>query len=228
MVAEVPAAIALLRAELASAQGDPKRTAEFARSALAWLGEEERGPRLWGRWLQLLADWMRGQMEKAESGFAQILTEARTTTDPHPLTTSCHTLGWVQQDRGRLGAALRTYQAGLRFATEGGRFLPFHAGEAQIGIGQVLHARNELDDGLRHVTEGIELTRQVVEFRLPAFGLVSLAWIRQAMGDADGAVAAIEEACDLLPATDVVTMFSPAQTERAGLLLAQSQPDRAL
>jgi LuxR family transcriptional regulator, maltose regulon positive regulatory protein len=32
MVAEVPAAIALLRAELASARGDPEPTAEFARS----------------------------------------------------------------------------------------------------------------------------------------------------------------------------------------------------
>jgi LuxR family transcriptional regulator, maltose regulon positive regulatory protein len=143
------------------------------------------------------------------------------------LTTSCHTLGWVQQDRGRLGAALRTYREGLRFATEGGRLLPFHAGEAHVGIGQVLHARNELDDALRHVTEGIELTGQVVEFRLPAFGLVSLAWIRRAMGDANGALAAIDEACGLLPATDVVAMFSPAQTERAGLLLALGRVEEA-
>ena len=227
MVAEVPAAIALLRAELASARGDPERTAQFARSALAQLAEEERGPRLWARWLQLLADWMSGQMEKAESGFAQTLTEARAAPDPHPLTTSCHTLGWVQQARGRLGAALKTYREGQRFATEGGRFLPFHAGEAHVGIAQVLYARDQLDDALEHVTEGIELTRQVVEFRLPAFGLVNLAWTRQAMGDRDGALEAIDEACRLLPATDVVTMFSPAQTERAGLLLAQGRVEEA-
>jgi LuxR family maltose regulon positive regulatory protein len=227
MVAEVPAAIALLRAELASARGDPERTAQFARSALAQLAEEERGPRLWARWLQLLADWMSGQMEKAESGFAQILTEARAAPDPHPLTTSCHTLGWVQQVRGRLGAALKTYREGQRFATRGGRFLPFHAGEAHVGIAQVLYARDQLDDALQHVTEGIELTRQVVEFRLPAFGLVNLAWTRQAMGDRDGALEAIDEACRLLPATDVVTMFSPAQTERAGLLLAQGRVEEA-
>jgi LuxR family maltose regulon positive regulatory protein len=227
MVSEVPAAVALLRAELASDRGDPARTAEFARSALARLAEEERGPRLWARWLLLLADWMSGRMEKAESGLAQILTEARTTADPHPLTTSCHTLGWVQQDRGRLAAALRTYREGLRFATQGDRFLPFHAGEARLGIAQVLHARNELDDALRHATDGIELTRQVVEFRLPAFGLASLAWIRRAMGDADGALEAIDEACRLLPATDVVTLFSPAQTERAGLLLALGRVEEA-
>jgi LuxR family transcriptional regulator, maltose regulon positive regulatory protein len=223
MVAEGPAAIALLRSELASARGDPERTTEFARSALAQMAEEEHGPRLWARWLQLLADWMSGRMEKAASGFAKILTEARTTADPHPLTTSCHTLGWVQQDRGKLDAALQTYREGLRFATRGGRFLPFHAGEAHLGIAQVLYARNQLDEALRHVTEAIELTGQVVEFRLPAFGMVSLAWIRQAMGDAAGALEAIDEACLLLPATAVVTMFSPAHTERAGLLLAQGR-----
>jgi LuxR family maltose regulon positive regulatory protein len=223
MVAEVPAAIALLRSELASARGDPEWTTEFARSALAQLAEEERGPRLWARWLQLLADWMSGRMEKAESGFAEILAEARAMADPHPLTTSCHTLGWVQQARGRLDAALQTYQEGLRFATRGGRFLLFHAGEAHLGIAQVLYARNQLDDALRHVTEAIELTGQVVEFRLPAFGLVTLAWVRQAMGDADGALEAIDEACRLLAATEVVTMFSPAKTERAGLLLAQGR-----
>src|SRR5262245_6926213 len=227
MVVEVPAAIALLRAELASARGDPELTSEFAQLALAQLAEQERGPRLWGRWLGFLADWMSGRMEKAESGFAQILAGARTTVDPHPLTTSCHTLGWVQQDRGRLGAAMRTYREGLRFASEGGRFLLLHAGEAHLGIAQVLYARNELDEALRHVTEGIELTRQAVEFRLPAFGLVALAWIRQAMGDADGALVAIDEACRLLPATEVVTMFSPAQTERAGLLLAQGRVEEA-
>jgi LuxR family transcriptional regulator, maltose regulon positive regulatory protein len=226
MVAEVPAAIALLRAELASARGDPEPTAEFARSALSQLAEEERGPRLWGRWLQLLADWMSGRMEKAEDGFARILTEARTTADPHPLTLSCHTLGWVQQDRGRLEAALRTYREGLRFATER-RFLPFHAGEAHVGIAQVLLARNQLDDALRHVTEGIELTRQVVEFQLPAFGLVTLARIRQALADADGAIESIDEACRLLPATDVVTMFSPAQAERARLLLDHGRVEEA-
>jgi LuxR family transcriptional regulator, maltose regulon positive regulatory protein len=227
MVAEVPAAIALLRAELASARGDPERTAKFARSARSQLADEERGPRLWVRWLELLADWMSGHMEKAESGFAQILTEARTTADPHPLTLSCHTLGWVQQDRGELDAALRTYREGLRFATESGRFLAFHAGEAHVGIAQVLFARNELETALWHVTQGIELTRQVVEFQLSAFGLVILGRIRQAMADADGANEAIDEACRLLPATDVTTMFSPAQTERAGLWLAQGRVQEA-
>jgi LuxR family maltose regulon positive regulatory protein len=221
MVAEIPAAIALLRAEAASSRGDPERTAKFARSAVTLLADDERGPRLWARWLELIADWMSGRMDHAESGFARLLAEARTTPDPHPLTTSCHTLGWVQQARGKLGAALSTYMEGLRFATPGGRFLRFHAGEAHLGIAQVLYARNELDDAFQHITDAIELTRHTVEFQLPAFGLVTLSRIRLAMEDGRGALKAIDEACQVLPAVGVVNMFSPAQAERARLLLAQ-------
>jgi LuxR family maltose regulon positive regulatory protein len=167
-------------------------------------------------------------MAAAESGFAQILAEARTLPDPHPLTTSCHTLGWVQQARGELSRSLRTYQEGLRYAREGGCFVSFHSGEAHIGIAQVLYARNELDDALRHVTSGIDLVRQVVEFQLPAFGQVTLARILQALGQSDDALEAMNEAGRLLPPSGVVAMFSPAQTERAGLWLAQGRIDLAM
>jgi LuxR family maltose regulon positive regulatory protein len=227
MVREVPAALAMLRSELASVLGRPELTSAYATSALAQMAEDEQGPRLWGRWLQLLADWIDGRMAQAESGFAKILAEARTLPDPHPLTTSCHTLGWVQQARGELSRSLRTYQEGLRYAREGVGFVSFHSGEAHIGIAQVLYARNELDDALRHVTSGVDLVRQVVEFQLPAFGQVTLAWILHALGQSEDALEAMDNACRLLPLSDVVTMFSPAQTERARLWLAQGRIDRA-
>jgi len=227
MVADTRAAMALLRSEVASSRGEPEETAELARSALGRLREEEGGARLWAHWLELNAAWMSGRMEEAESGLAHMLAEARAAPDPHPLTTSCHALGWVRQARGKLSAALRTYREGLRFATEGGRFLPFHAGEAHLGIAQVLFARNQLDEALHHITEAIELTRQMVEFQLPVFGLVTLARIRQALGDVDGARQAMDEACELLPATDVVTMWSPAEAERARLLIAQGRLEEA-
>jgi LuxR family maltose regulon positive regulatory protein len=228
MVANVPAAIALLRSEVSSARGDPEGTTNFARAALAQMADEELGPRLWAQWLGLLADWMSGRMEEAESGFARMLTEARATPEPHPLTTSCHTLGWVQQARGELSAALRTYREGMNLATQGSRFLPWHVGEAHLGMAQVSYARNELEEALNHATKAIELTRGVVEFRLPAFGLVTLSWSRQAMGDSDGALEAMDEAWRLLQNTDVVTMFSPARAERASLLLAQGRIDEVV
>jgi LuxR family maltose regulon positive regulatory protein len=227
MVADVRAAAALLQAEIASTRGDPHATVRAATLAVAAMSQDEQGPRLWARWLRSLADWMGGRMESAEADFTRLLDEARASGDPHPLTTSCHTLGWIQQARGHLSAALRTYEGGLRFATEGGRFLPFHAGEAHLGIAQVLYAREELDDALEHATQAVELTRRVVEFQLPIFGLVTLARIRQGMGDPDGALREIQEACRLLPAGEVVSMWSPAEAERARIQLFQGDVEAA-
>src|SRR6266540_6099143 len=125
MVAEVPAVIALLRAQVVGARGDADRMAEYARSALAHLAEEESGPRFWARWLSgPWADWMRGSLADAERAYAEMLAEGRAAPDLYPLMLSCLPLGEVQQGQGKLGAALRTYREGLRFATEGCRVSP--------------------------------------------------------------------------------------------------------
>jgi LuxR family maltose regulon positive regulatory protein len=224
MVAEMPAAIALLRAELAGARGDPDEMAAYARQALARLAEEEPGPRFWARWLSGGgADWMRGRLADAEPIAAEMLAEGRATSDPYPLITSCYPLAAVQQARGKLDAALRTYRDGLRFATQGRRLSPFHAAEAHLGIAQVLYEQDHLDEALQHVTEGIELGRQLIWFFEPGRRLVTLAWIRQASGDPDGALEAMNEAYRMHPSPEVNSRWNPAPVERARLLLVQGR-----
>jgi len=228
MVAEVPAAIALLRAELAGARGDAEGMAAHARTALTQMAEEEHGPRFWARWLSGAgADWMRGRPADAEPVAARMLDEGRAAADPYPLITSCYSLAGIQQARGHLGAALRTYREGLRVATEGGRLSAFHAAEAHLGIGQILYERNQLHDALRHVTESIELGRQLIWFFEPGRRLVSLAWIRQAQGDEDAALQAMNEACRMYPSPEVNSLWNPAPSERARLLLAQGRAGEA-
>jgi LuxR family maltose regulon positive regulatory protein len=133
----------------------------------------------------------------------------------------------VQRARGRLGAALRTHQDGLRFATEGGRLTGYQAGEPHVGIAEVLYERDELDLALEHVIQGIELCRQVLVLRKWDRGLCMLGWIRQAMGDPDAALEAMDEACRLYPTTEVASLFNPAPAERTRLLLAQGRVDEA-
>jgi tetratricopeptide (TPR) repeat protein len=187
------------------------------------MAEQERGPRFWARWLLVAADWHRGRMGEAESGFAEMLAEGRAAPDSHPLMTTCYPLGAVQRARAELGAALRTFQEGLRFATEGGRFSPNLECEAHIGIAQVLYARNELDGALRHATEAVTLGRQVVESFLLALALDALAWIHQAMGNAEAAVEAMDEAYGMLPDTAIARHIYPGEGWRAGLLLASGR-----
>lgn len=227
MVAEVPAAIALLRADMAAARGDTEGSARSARSALANMAQEERGPRFLARLQLACADWMAGRLEKAEPVLARLLAEARETPDPYPLVSSCYALGQVQVGRGKLNAALRTNREGLRYATRGGRLSPFHAGEAHIGIAQVLYQRDQLEDALEHAIAGIELCRHTVQFVLPAVGLVTLGWTRNAMGDADAAREALDGACRIRPGQGFVALWNPAEAERARLLLAQGRVQEA-
>ena len=228
MVASVPAATALLRADLAFDRGDPGRTASFARSALAELAENEHGPRLFARWLLVVADWMRGRLADAEPAFADLLTEGKAAPASFPLLSSCFMLGLTQQARGKLGAALQTYREALRFATQGGYPSAYHAGEAHVGIAQVLYQRNQLDEALQHATTGVELCRPLIDLTPLDHPLVTLAWIRQAMGEADAALEAMDEACQLYPRPDVVALGYPAESERARLLLAQGQVAEAV
>jgi LuxR family maltose regulon positive regulatory protein len=166
---------------------------------------------------------MRGRLADAEPIAAEMLAEGRATSDPYPLITSCYPLAAVQRARGKLDAALRTYRESLRFASRSGRLSAFHAAEAHLGIAQVCYEQDHLDDALQHVTEGIELGRQLIWFFEPGRRLVTLAWIRQASGDPDGARDAMNEAYRMHPSSEVNSRWNPAPVERARLLLLQGR-----
>jgi LuxR family transcriptional regulator, maltose regulon positive regulatory protein len=227
MVAQVSAAIALLRAELAYDRADPDAVAAFARAALAHMAEDELGPRLFARSLLVGADWMTGRVVDTEPAFAELLAEGRAAPAAYPVLRTCFMLGLVQQAQGKLGAALRTYREGLRLATEGDWFSVYHAGEAHVGIAQVLYQRNQLDEAHQHAIQGVECCRQVIELTELDIALVALAWVRQAMGDPDGALEAMEEACRTYSRADVVALAYPAWSERARLLLTLGRVEEA-
>jgi LuxR family maltose regulon positive regulatory protein len=71
------------------------------------------------------------------------------------------------------------------------------------------------------VTEGISLARQSDHTQPLANGLVTLAWIRQALGDGAGALAAMDEAGQVGASREVASLLNPAPAQRARLLLAQ-------
>jgi ATP/maltotriose-dependent transcriptional regulator MalT len=227
LVAEFPAAIALLRAEVAAARGDFKETAQQAGFALARTSDREHGPRFWARWLQAFAEWMRGDVQEAERAFFHLLEEGRSAPSLNPLMSTGSTLASVQRARGNLGAALRTYREGLRFVTEGGQLSVAHAGELHLGLSRVLYERDELMAALEHVTVGIDLSRYVMMERARDRGLVTLAWIRQAMGETDRALEAMDQACRMYPSTDATSLFNPAPAERARLWVAIGRIEEA-
>src|SRR5215475_1726604 len=143
VLANVPAATAFLRAELARQRGDAARAVAWDRQALAHLGEEDWLLRSHIAWHLAVADWLRGELAEAERALTDVVAELQAAEQRVVAMLACNYLGQVRRVQGRLSAALRTYQRGLEAASEAGQQLP-PAGIAHMGLAEVLYERNEL------------------------------------------------------------------------------------
>jgi LuxR family maltose regulon positive regulatory protein len=219
VLANLPAGIALLRAVLARLRGDAALAADCNRAALAELGEDDWLMRSFVRWNQAVADWQGGRLGPAERGLAVVLAERRAADEFFAgflAMRSCYDLGEVQRAQGNLDAALATYRQALEEAGESSQTA--HAGMAHVGLAQVLYERNELTAAFDHATRGVTLCRQLAFTTPLATGLAMLARIRQAEGDAAGALEAMGEAGQLELSPQVIALLNPVRTR---LLLAQ-------
>jgi LuxR family transcriptional regulator, maltose regulon positive regulatory protein len=222
LVANVPAAIAVLRARLARLCGDPERTIAFGQQALADLTDADRALRAELDWYLAAADWLGGRLLEAERALADLVARQQAAGERYLAIWPRYELGQALQARGQLGAALRTYEQALEVASDPGRALPA-AGIAHVGMAEVLYQRGELDAALRHATDGIGLCRQLA-YGLPlAIGLVTLARIRQAQGDQAGGLEAIREAERVQPSPEVTSLLNPVPAVAARLLLAHGR-----
>ena len=217
LLANIPAHIALCRGFAAQYRGDAEATAAFASRARAELGEGERLLDYETCCDLAVAQWLRGRLAAAER--ALVPSIAGWADRPIFVAWGRHLLGQVQRARGRLDAAVRTYQQ-AREATAGPGRTPLPAaGIGYVGLAEVARQRGELDAALEQVTEGIKLCRQLAFVSPLAAGLVTLAWIRQARGDQAGALDAMREAAATSQAQ--AGPLNPVPAQQARLLLAQ-------
>jgi LuxR family transcriptional regulator, maltose regulon positive regulatory protein len=222
VLANVPAAIAFLRAEVARFRGDPEGAVAFDQQALEHLGE---GDWLLGSqvaWNLAAAAWLRGQLRDAESALAEVVATRRAAGEGYLAMRVGYDLGQVQRARGRLGAAAATYQQGLEAAGEAGGQLPY-VGMAHVGLAEVLYERDDLAAAHEHATRAVALCRQLAYTQPLATGLGMLARIRQAHSDPDGALEALGQAQRVELSPQVVALFNPVPEWRARLLLTRGE-----
>ena len=219
----VAATVTTQRAYLSALRGDAAGTASFASRALAEIGEDDWMLKSVAQWNLGLAEWLRGRLAEAERALSSTSSQWREIGERGLGVVMHDHLGKVQRARGRLDAAIGTYQRTLVVtAPPGGPAMP-GAGAAHVGLAEVAYERNELDTALHHVTEGIPLCRQFVYTPPLAAGLVTLGWIRQARGDLAGAQEAMDEARQMAPSPAVTGLFNPVPVEWARLLVAQGE-----
>jgi LuxR family transcriptional regulator, maltose regulon positive regulatory protein len=218
VLANVPASIAFLRADLARQRGDPARALDFDAQALAHLGEDDWLLRSQVAWNLATVHWMRGELGQAERALADLVAERRAAGEGYLAMRVCYDHAEVWLAQGRLGAAQRTYERALEIACEAGQQPP-PAGMAHVGLAEVLYERNELAAAHEHATQGVTLCRQLAFTQPLGRGLAMLARIRQAQGDTAGAREAIDQAERVTLSPQVAALYNPVPAWRAQLLL---------
>ena len=218
-LANLPAVIAFLRAELARLRGDPERAVACDQQTLAQLDEVDWALRSQVAWNLAVADWLCGRLGQAEHALADVVAERRAAGEDYLAKRACYDLGQVQHAQGHLEEALATYRQGLTDASDADRQLPT-AGMAHVGLAEVLYERDDLDAALDHATNGVALCRHLAFTQPLATGLTLLARIRQAQGDPTGAQEAIRQAERVELSPQVVALFNPVPVQAARLTLA--------
>ena len=231
LVANIPAAIARLRAGAAHLRGDAEETIRFARRALAELEAGEWMLESVTRWNLVAAEWLRGRPAEAERGFLSASSSLATWRAAGQLTLVAwgyDHLGHAQRAQGHLGAARATYQEALEaVAGEPGQPVMPAAGIAHVGLAEVAYERDELDAAFEHATQGVALARQL-GWTLPLVaGLNILARTRQAQGDPAAALEAVREAEHVQLSEAVVGLLNPMPALRARLALGNGQVEAA-
>src|SRR5262249_11411911 len=132
----------------------------------------------------------------------------------------CYDLGQVQRARGHLDAAAATYRQALDTAGEDSSQTAL-TGPAHVGLAQVLYEPNEPARPIHPARRGVTLCRHLAFPPSLATGLAVVVRIRQAQGDADGALEAMGEAGQAGLSPQVIAVLNPVPSQRARLLLAQ-------
>ena len=96
--------------------------------------------------------------------------------------------------QGHLREADDVLQRALGYAAEHGSEQLPAVGSVRIGRGELLYEWNDLDAAARHLTEGVELASRTGDVEILMWGHVAISQVRQALGDAEGALAAARQA----------------------------------
>jgi LuxR family maltose regulon positive regulatory protein len=217
-----------LRALLALYRGQIPRAAELARRALERLSEDDLLLRNLATWIRGLSDLVDGDLAVSIHALDQVARMSHRAGNVMVAVMVLCNIAGVRMQQGQLHQAKDIYQQALEWATdEQGHPLPI-AGKALMGLGRLFYQWNDLEAATRYLIEGVELTGRWGEVGAMD-GYISLAQVRQAQGDVDGAQEAIQKAQQLALKTDATELDDIlVAAHQAGLWVAQGDLEAAL
>ena len=193
-VQSMMAEVTTLRALTARVRGDLARAIELYHHARELLPTKE----LHLRALVIggLADtyYLSGDIVAASPLYAEARATGLESGDIYQALVFSSRLAEVQVMQGHLHLAADSYQQMQHLFSTWGEQDASIAGYACIGMGEIACEWNDLDAAVQQIGEGIERGKQGTNPRMLLLGYVALTRALQALGDADGALSAIQEA----------------------------------
>lgn len=222
----LPATIAVFRASVAQAQGDPERSRRHARAALALIGPEDHMARGGAAGFLGMAAWASGDLEEAVGTFQEAMHALAAAGDVADELGGTVILGGMWTARGRPDRARRLFERALTTAQAHPGAALATLGDLHVGLAELLIEQALPDAAHEHLTQATALgdTGSLLENRHRS--ALVCARLRRARGDLRGAADLLEQAAALYrPGFFPDVRPIPAQLAR--LHIAQGQLPQA-
>ncbi len=190
----LPSAVALYRAAQAQMNGDRERTQAYAHRAFDLAGEDDPLGRGSAAGFLALAHWDGGDLEAAHGFWAEAMACLKRAGHAVDAIGCNRPLAEIRIAQGRLHEAVRSYELGLRIATDGPTSVLRGAGDMHVGLAELCLEWNDLDAAADHLRLSDDLgdlgglAQNAYRWR------VAMAQLRLAESDADAALALLEDA----------------------------------
>jgi LuxR family maltose regulon positive regulatory protein len=216
----LPVSVAVHRAGQALMLGDPAGCIAHAQRALDLAGADDHLGRAAGSALIGLASWGNGDVVAAQAGYAESWRHMQRAGHIADVFGLAVTLGDLHVVQGRLGEAMRTYEAALRLAGEQGGSVLRGTADMYVGMAAIHRERDDLPAATELLLRSQELGEHLGLPQNPHRWRVAMARVREAEGDLDGAATLLAEA-ERVYAGDFSPDVRPIAAMRARVLIAQ-------
>ena len=190
----LPGAIAVYRAADAHQRGDVASTTAYATRALELIDQDDHFGRGSAAGLSALAHWTTGDLEAAHASWTDAMTDLESAGHLADAVGCAIALADIRVEQGRLRDAMRTYERGLRLATEGRPAVVRGAADMHVGMSERCLERGDLDTAVQHLVTSKTMGEHLGTRQNPYRWCVAMARTRLVVGDQAGALALLDDA----------------------------------
>ena len=215
--------LAMIQTAFAARYGDESRIIDLTHQALDCQPEDPTGMTGIRSWLRGLAYVFASQTVAANRTLSEAISMSQAAGESCMVALETYAYGLVESTRGRLTKAGAAYRQALASLAERGEGEAPVAGLVHLGLGELLRMRNDLVAAESSILKGLRLARQWSNGAALVQGYVSFAWLSQAQGDPNGALATLNEAEELVQGRAGARSLVLLDAQRVRLMLAQNR-----